>query len=96
LLLLLLLLLLPLVLICRRARIGPHHFLGSTGYGHGDLGREALDQVGLLTMLLCQFLAFYHFVTHLVWLHIAGSLGREALDKEKACTGAHPVQDRHN
>jgi hypothetical protein len=31
----------------RRARIGPHHFLGSTGYGHGDLGREALDQVGV-------------------------------------------------
>uniref|UniRef100_A0A383VT04 Uncharacterized protein n=1 Tax=Tetradesmus obliquus TaxID=3088 RepID=A0A383VT04_TETOB len=29
----------------KRARIGPHHFLGSTGYGHGDLGREALDQV---------------------------------------------------
>lgn len=29
----------------RRARIGPHHFQGSTGYGHGDLGREALDNV---------------------------------------------------
>ena len=29
----------------RAARIGPHHFAGSTGYGHGDLGREALDQV---------------------------------------------------
>jgi cystathionine beta-lyase family protein involved in aluminum resistance len=27
------------------ARVGPHHFAGSTGYGHGDLGREALDQV---------------------------------------------------
>ena len=27
------------------ARIGPHHFAGSTGYGHGDLGREALDRV---------------------------------------------------
>ncbi|RMZ52040.1 hypothetical protein APUTEX25_001234 [Auxenochlorella protothecoides] len=27
------------------ARIGPHHFLGSTGYGHGDLGRGALDQI---------------------------------------------------
>ncbi|PNH09475.1 hypothetical protein TSOC_003919, partial [Tetrabaena socialis] len=27
----------------RRHRIGPHHFQGSTGYGHGDLGREALD-----------------------------------------------------
>ncbi len=29
----------------RRARVGPHHFQGSTGYGHGDLGREALDGV---------------------------------------------------
>lgn len=27
------------------ARIGPHHFAGSTGYGHGDFGRAALDQV---------------------------------------------------
>lgn len=24
-------------------RIGPHHFQGSTGYGHGDLGRASLD-----------------------------------------------------
>jgi hypothetical protein len=23
----------------RAARVGPHHFAGSTGYGHGDLGR---------------------------------------------------------
>lgn len=29
----------------RAARIGPHHFAGSTGYGHGDLGRAALDEV---------------------------------------------------
>lgn len=29
----------------RAARIGPHHFSGSTGYGHGDLGRAALDEV---------------------------------------------------
>lgn len=29
----------------RDHRIGPHHFSGSTGYGHGDLGREALDSV---------------------------------------------------
>ncbi|KAI8477427.1 MAG: putative methionine gamma-lyase [Monoraphidium minutum] len=29
----------------RAARVGPHHFQGSTGYGHGDLGREALDHV---------------------------------------------------
>jgi cystathionine beta-lyase family protein involved in aluminum resistance len=25
--------------------IGPHHFAGSTGYGHGDLGRAAFDAV---------------------------------------------------
>ena len=31
----------------RRARIGPHHFAGSTGYGHGDLGRAALDEASL-------------------------------------------------
>lgn len=29
----------------KRQRVGPHHFQGSTGYGHGDLGREALDNV---------------------------------------------------
>jgi cystathionine beta-lyase family protein involved in aluminum resistance len=29
----------------RAARVGPHHFAGSTGYGHGDLGREALDSL---------------------------------------------------
>ena len=28
-----------------RARLGPHHFAGSSGYGHGDLGRAALDEV---------------------------------------------------
>lgn len=28
-----------------RAKVGPHHFAGSTGYGHGDLGRCALDEV---------------------------------------------------
>ena len=29
----------------KNARIGPHHFAGSTGYGHGDLGRAAFDEV---------------------------------------------------
>ena len=29
----------------RNARLGPHHFAGSSGYGHGDLGRSALDEV---------------------------------------------------
>jgi cystathionine beta-lyase family protein involved in aluminum resistance len=29
----------------RAARLGPHHFAGSSGYGHGDLGRAAIDQV---------------------------------------------------
>lgn len=33
----------------RSARLGPHHFAGSTGYGHGDLGRSALDQVYIIT-----------------------------------------------
>jgi cystathionine beta-lyase family protein involved in aluminum resistance len=27
------------------ARVGPHHFASVSGYGHGDLGREALDRV---------------------------------------------------
>lgn len=27
------------------ARVGPHHFGGSTGYGRGDAGRAALDEV---------------------------------------------------
>ena len=26
------------------ARVGPYHFAGSTGYGHGDIGRSALDE----------------------------------------------------
>ena len=29
----------------RAHRVGPHHFTGSTGYGHGDLGRSTLDDV---------------------------------------------------
>mmetsp|Transcript_2788 Transcript_2788/g.9416 ORF Transcript_2788/g.9416 Transcript_2788/m.9416 type:complete len:504 (-) Transcript_2788:154-1665(-) len=29
----------------KRAGVGSHFFAGATGYGHGDLGREALDQV---------------------------------------------------
>ena len=29
----------------RECRVGPHHFQGSTGYGHGDLGRSALDEI---------------------------------------------------
>lgn len=29
----------------REHRVGPHHFQGSTGYGHGDLGRCTLDQI---------------------------------------------------
>ena len=38
----------------QRHRIGPHHFSGSTGYGHGDLGREAFDLVRCSTMLMQQ------------------------------------------
>jgi len=29
----------------QREAIGPHHFAGVTGYGHDDLGRDALDRV---------------------------------------------------
>ena len=32
----------------RAARVAPHHFAGSTGYGHGDLGRAVLDQARVL------------------------------------------------
>ena len=35
----------------REERIGPHHFQGSTGYGHGDLGREALDNVSCVVVV---------------------------------------------
>ena len=34
----------------RSARLGPHHFAGSTGYGHGDLGRSALDEARCTTL----------------------------------------------
>ena len=37
----------------QRHRIGPHHFSGSTGYGHGDLGREAYDEVFLARHFRC-------------------------------------------
>ena len=29
----------------REARVGPHLFGGTDGYGHGDLGRETLDDI---------------------------------------------------
>lgn len=29
----------------RSKNVGPHHFAGVDGYGHGDLGREALDEI---------------------------------------------------
>ena len=29
----------------REARVGPHLFGGTDGYGHGDLGRETLDEI---------------------------------------------------
>lgn len=30
---------------CAKYKLGPHHFSGSTGYGHGDEGRNVLDKV---------------------------------------------------
>ena len=56
------------------AQVGPHHFQGSTGYGHGDLGRAALDEVMLD---LCTFVPCPHPVpatsiaTLFQWLHPA-------------------------
>ena len=29
----------------RKHKVGPHHFQGSTGYGHGDIGRSTLDEI---------------------------------------------------
>ena len=29
----------------RRHRVGPHLFCGTDGYGHGDLGRDTLDEI---------------------------------------------------
>jgi hypothetical protein len=29
----------------REARVGPHLFGGTDGYGHGDMGRETLDEI---------------------------------------------------
>ena len=34
----------------RDARIGPHHFAGSSGYGRDDIGREALDKLYAMVM----------------------------------------------
>ena len=44
--------------------VGPHHFSGSTGYGHGDLGRAAYDQVRLSLRQFEPFLTQKHY--HLV------------------------------
>lgn len=41
----------------RDNRIGPHHFQGSTGYGHGDWGRESLDNVNSLGTLMMRRVA---------------------------------------
>ena len=56
-----------------KSRIGPHHFSGSTGYGHGDLGRAALDEV-CLAQRICRSL----------YAVMAKSVG-EALNKTLSC-----------
>ena len=43
------------------AGLGQHHFAGSTGYGHGDLGREAFDEVHSVVALL-PFVAPHSFL----------------------------------
>lgn len=35
----------------RAHRVGPQHFQGSTGYGHGDWGRETLDKASCAVCL---------------------------------------------
>lgn len=50
-------------------RIGPHHFASVSGYGHGDLGREALDRVFAQVMgaeaaaVRVQFVSGTHAIT---------------------------------
>eukprot|EP00884_Botryococcus_braunii_P008709 jgi/Botrbrau1/1783/Bobra.0217s0038.1 len=53
----------------RSARVGPHHFAGSTGYGHGDLGRAALDEImasvmgGNAALVRSQFVSGTHAIS---------------------------------
>jgi hypothetical protein len=52
--------------------------VGSTGYGHGDLGREALNQVGLL---FCDLYVIVLFGGTNLWAPSGFDLSREALDQ---------------
>jgi cystathionine beta-lyase family protein involved in aluminum resistance len=53
----------------RDHRVGPHHFASVTGYGHGDLGRQVLDQVFAQVMgaeaaaVRVQFVSGTHAIT---------------------------------
>ena len=51
----------------RRARLGPQHFSGSTGYGHGDLGRAVLDEVRSPLVLYVAGLHAGWFAEHEAW-----------------------------
>ncbi|KAK9862936.1 hypothetical protein WJX84_008921, partial [Apatococcus fuscideae] len=57
----------------KKARIGPHHFAGSTGYGHGDLGRAAFDEVMAEVMgaeaaiVRTQFVSGTHAIATALW-----------------------------
>jgi len=60
----------------RQHRLGPHHFAGMTGYGHGDLGRQVLDQVFAEVMAAEAALVRVQFVsgTHAIACALFGSL----------------------
>ena len=58
------------------ARIGPHHFAGSTGYGKGDAGRAALDRLMASLLGTPSAIVRPHFVsgTHAIAAALFGAL----------------------
>ena len=60
----------------RAARIGPHHFAGSTGYGKGDAGRAALDALMAALLGTPSAIVRPHFVsgTHAIAAALYGAL----------------------
>eukprot|EP00210_Caulerpa_lentillifera_P006153 g5880.t1 len=61
---------------CRSCGLGPHHFAGSSGYGHGDLGRDTIDKVFARTFGAENAIVRYQFMsgTHAIASALFGVL----------------------
>ncbi len=61
---------------CRDRRLGPHHFAGTSGYGHDDLGRDTFDQLFAQVLGAEAAIARVQFVsgTHAITCALFGAL----------------------